>query len=193
MNSASAAALIWHMADCIEQGFEREMHSPTGSEKTGIQLSVLYRAVDRLSIVPATAALPIPGNLVQYPAYLVRVEGNSLMPDPEAAMIVDRLHLFPLAAGQLIVLPFGFQDQVRPVVQPDDEIRGILAHGSFVGVHDDKAQMVIFHPCGHVRASVQLPSRALFPAAVKHHMVDMRFSRELARLACNISFDCYSR
>ena len=90
MNSASAAALILHMADCIEQGFEREMHSPTGSEKTGIQLSVLYPAVDRLSIVPETAALPIPGNLVQYPAYLIRVEGNSLMPDPEAAMIVDR-------------------------------------------------------------------------------------------------------
>jgi hypothetical protein len=103
-----------------------------------MQLSVLYPAVDRLSIVPATAALPIPGNLFQCPANLVRVEGNSLMPDPEAAMIVDRLHLFPLAAGQLIVLPFGFQDQVRPVVQPDDEIRGILAHGSFVGVHDDK-------------------------------------------------------
>jgi hypothetical protein len=59
------------------------------------------------------------------------------MPDPEAAMIVDRLHpfpqVFPFAAGKLVVLPFGFQDQVRPVVQPPDEIRGILAHGSFVG------------------------------------------------------------
>ncbi len=51
MNSASAAALISHMADCIEQGFEREMRSPTGSEKTGMQLSALYPAVDRLSII----------------------------------------------------------------------------------------------------------------------------------------------
>ena len=51
MNSASAAALISHMADCIEQGFEREMRSPTGSEKTEMQLSVLYPAVDRLSML----------------------------------------------------------------------------------------------------------------------------------------------
>jgi hypothetical protein len=109
------------------------------------------------------------------------------MPYAEAAMIVDRLHpfpqVFPFTAGKLVVLPLGFQDQVRPVVQPHDEIRGILAHGSFMGIHDDKAQMVIFHPCGHVRASVQLPRRAFFPVAVKHQMVDMRFSGELARLS----------
>jgi hypothetical protein len=36
------------------------------------------------------------------------MEGNSLMPSPEAAMIVDRLHSFPFAAGQLVILPFGF-------------------------------------------------------------------------------------
>ena len=40
------------------------------------------------------------------------------MPYAEAAMIVDRLHpfpqIFPLAAGELVVLPFGFQDQAPP-------------------------------------------------------------------------------
>jgi hypothetical protein len=41
----------------------------------------------QMSIVPATAALFLQGNLFQYPVYLVRMEGNRLMPDPEAAMI----------------------------------------------------------------------------------------------------------
>lgn len=61
---------------------------------------------------------------------LIKAGCNSLMPRPEAAMIVDRLHpfpqIFPLAVGQLIVLPLGFQDQVRLVVQPDNAIRGMI-------------------------------------------------------------------
>src|ERR1043166_2413502 len=110
------------------------------------------------------------------------------MPAPEAAVLIHGAK--PLARRLtlnfvlLVFFAFSLNDENLVIGETGKEVWPVLVFAAVKDVADFKPEVVVLHPGGDVRASVEVESGSAFPSAVADAEIDVRFSRVDVRLAC---------
>jgi hypothetical protein len=93
-------------------------------------------------------------------------------PGPEPTMTVDCFHPLsektPFRFVLFVVLTLHFEHENFSIREPDEKVRTEHAHNASVNVRYLESQMIVFHPCGDVRVSVQLECFARFPSRIEN-------------------------